>query len=95
METWESKDPAEEFAVEFDFSSELSEITAATVTIVTQRGTDETPENVLVGDPQVTGTTVRQRIQGGLHKCTYKFRCEATDGTETWVITQGLPVLTK
>lgn len=28
-------------------------------------------------------------------ECTYKFRCEATDGTEVWVITQGLPVLTK
>jgi len=95
METWEPKDPAEEFAVAFDFSSELSAITAATVTIVTQRGTDVAPEDVLNGAAQIDGTTVRQRIHGGLHKCTYKFRCEATDGTEVWVITQGLPVVTK
>lgn len=95
MEIWEAKDPAEEFAVEFDFSSELSAITSATVTVVTQRGTDEAPSDLLVGDPQIDGTTVRQRIQGGLHKCTYKFRCEATDGTEVWVITRGLPVLIK
>ena len=95
METWEPKDPAEEFAVKFDFSSELSAITSATVTVITQRGTDETPEDVLDGVAQVDGTTVLQRIKGGTHKCTYKFRCEATDGTEVWVITQGLPVLTK
>ena len=95
MENWEAKDPAEEFAVAFDFSSELSAITSATVTVITQRGTDETPSAVLNGDPQINGTTVRQRIRGGLHKVTYKFRCEATDGTEVWVITQGLPVLTK
>ena len=95
MENWESKDPAEEFAVSFDFSSELSAIISTTVTVETQRGTDESPEDVLDGAPQVDGTTVRQRIQGGLHKCTYKFRCEATDGTEVWVITQGLPVVTK
>jgi hypothetical protein len=95
MDTWESKDPAEEFAVEFDFSSELSTITSATVTVSTLRGTDAAPTDVLNGNPEINGTTVRQRIQAGTHKCTYKFRCEATDGTEVWVITQGLPVLTK
>lgn len=95
MENWEAKDPAEEFAVSFDFSREMSSITSATVTVVTQRGTDDAPADVLDGTPQVSGTTVLQRIKGGLHKCTYKFRCEATDGTEVWVITHGLPVLTK
>ena len=95
METWESKDPAEKFAVSFDFSSEMSAITSATVTIETMRGTDETPSDVLDGAPQISGTTVLQRIKDGEHKATYKFRCEATDGTEVWVITQALPVVTK
>ena len=36
-----------------------------------------------------------QRIKDGVHKATYKFRCEATDGTEVWVVTQALPVVTK
>ena len=95
METWESKDPAEKFAVSFDFSAELSAITSATVTVTTLRGTDVAPSDVLDGAAHVSGTTVLQRIKAGTHKCSYKFRCEATDGIEVWVITQALPVETK
>ena len=95
METWEPKDPAERFAVSFDFSAELTTITGATVTVQTLRGTDVAPENVLDGAAQIDGAKVLQRIKAGQHKCTYKLRCEATDGVETWVITQALPVVTK
>jgi len=95
METWEPKDPAERFAVSFDFSSELAAITGATITVQTLRGTDVAPEDVLDGAAQISGTTVLQRIKDGVHKATYKFRCEATDGTEVWVVTQALPVVIK
>ena len=95
METWEPKDPAEKFAVSFDFSAEMTTITSATITVQTLRGTDVSPQDVLDGAAQISGTTVLQRVKDGTHKATYKLRCEATDGTETWVITQALPVVVK
>lgn len=95
METWEPKDPAEKFAASFDFSSEMTTITGATITVQTLRGTDIAPEDVLDGDAQIGGATVFQRVKSGVNKATYKLRCEATDGTEKWVITQALPVLIK
>ena len=95
METWESKDPAEKFAVSFDFSAEMAAITGATITVQTLRGTDVAPDALLDGVAQIVGATVLQRVKDGVNKATYKFRCEATDGTELWVITQALPVLAK
>ena len=85
------KDPAEEFAVDFDFSAVLDSITGATVT------EEEIPayapaSTVLTGIPQISGKKVLHMVSGGTAGNDYKFTCTATDGTETYVLTSLLPV---
>ena len=91
----EPKDPAEKYAVEFNFSAVLSSVTGATVTADVVGGTDATPSAIIDGDPQVTGAKVYQRIKGGVAGCIYKLRCEATDGTSIYAVTDTLPVRVK
>ena len=94
MAEWKPKDPEERFAVKFDFSSEMSLITEATITVTMKKGED-TPENILDGAPQITGAVVKQRVKDGIDRALYNFRCAASDETETWVIVQDLPVRIK
>lgn len=93
MQSLEPKDPAEAYAVEFKFDRVLSVITGATVTVSLLAGTDASPSSLLNGTPQISGTSVYQRIQSGVAGCTYKLRCEATDGTETYVLTASIGVV--
>lgn len=93
-EKWPSKDPEEQFAVSFDFSSELSSVTSATVTVRDSNGNDAA-KAILNESPQITGAVVRQRVKDGAHMAEYKFRCVGSDGVETYVITQILPVARK
>lgn len=94
MKQFEPKDPAEEYAVEFGFGAVLASITSATCTVTLMSGTDQDFASLLDGDPQVTGTSVYQRVHGGVGGCTYKLRCEATDGTETYVLVSSIGVVT-
>lgn len=94
MQSLEPKDPAEAYAVEFKFDRVLSSITGATCTVSLLAGTDTTPSALLDGAAQISGTSVYQRIQSGEAGCTYKLRCEATDGTETYVLTASMGVVT-
>ena len=89
------KDPAEKFAVEFNFSAVLSSVTGATVTAEVVGGVDASPADILDGLPQVTGPKVYQRVQSGVAGCIYKLRCEATDGTSIYAVTDTLPVRVK
>lgn len=94
MQSLEPKDPAEAYAVEFKFDRVLSSISSATCTVSLLGGTDASPDALLDGPAQISGTSAYQRIKSGVPGCTYKLRCEATDGTETYVLTASIGVVT-
>lgn len=89
------KDPSEAYAIEFDFSSELTAVTSAEVTVEVLAGSDTNAGSVLNGAAQTSGARVRQRVQGGVHGREYGLRCVASDGVETYVLTARLLVATK
>ena len=97
MKSLDPKDTAERYAIEFQYSATMAAITSATVTVQLLAGTDATPDNLLDGAPQISGTSVYQRVKSGVSGCTYKLRCTATDsgaGNETYVLTASLGVVT-
>lgn len=83
------KDPAESVVLEFDFSSELTAISSATVAVSLAAGADpliaHVTSGVLDGTHQVSGRTVLQRFRNGVPGARYKFRAVATDGQDTIV----------
>jgi len=93
MQSLEPKDPAEAYAIEFKFDRVLAAVTNATCTVSLLAGTDDDPDALLSGPPQRNGASVYQRIQSGVAGCTYKLRCEATDGTETYVLAASIGVV--
>ena len=75
----------------------MAAITSATVTVQLLAGTDSTPEDLLDGAAQISGTSVYQRVKAGVSGCTYKLRCTAANsgaGNETYVLTASLGVVT-
>ena len=75
----------------------LAAITSASCTVELLAGTDATPDDLLDGAPQISGTSVYQRVKAGVSGCTYKLRCTATDSgawNETYVLTATLGVVT-
>lgn len=93
----EPKDVGEKYAIEFQYPSVLAAITSATVTVQLLAGTDATPDDLLDGAPQISGTSVYQRVKAGVSGCTYKLRCTATDAgaaDETYVLTASIGVVT-
>lgn len=88
------KDPAEAFAVEFDFTANLSTITIATCTASISGGPTGDASAILLGSPQISGSKVLQRVNAGQAGSDYALRCTATDGTETYVLVATLPVRT-
>ena len=93
MKPLDPKDPSEAYAVEFKFDRVLSSITEATCSVSLLAGADASSSDVLDGLPQIGGSSVYQRVHGGIPGCTYKLRCEATDGTETYVLTASIGVV--
>lgn len=83
-------DPAENPVVEFDFYGEMVSIDSAVVSI--------TPVGaaLLDGAPQISGTSVLQRIKHGVaaDKTNYTLRCEAIGGADRRVRAATLPVRT-
>lgn len=97
MKSLEPKDAAEKYAIEFQFGNVLAAITSASCTVELLAGTDAAPDDLLDGAPQISGTSVYQRVKAGVSGCTYKLRCTATDagtGDETYVLTASLGVVT-
>ncbi len=89
------KDPAESVVVEFDFASELAAVGSAAVSIsILGPGTDPNLLDILDGAAQVSGTSVLQRISGGVAGLNYKLRCEATSGADIIVRAGTLQVRT-
>ena len=94
MQSLEPKDPTERYAVEFKFDRVLSSITDATCTVSLISGTDAAYADLLDGAAEVVGASAYQRIKSGVAGCVYKIRCEATDGTEVYVLTASIGVVT-
>lgn len=89
-----TKDPSESVVVEFDFEGELTSIVSAVVTNTVHDGSDASPSSMLYGTPQIDGTKVLHRVQGGVSGVTYKLRCVATSGMDVIVRSALLPVKT-
>lgn len=87
------KDPAESVVLEFDFSSEMSAIGSAVVSVAVHgSGTDAAVATIPDGAPQISGTSVLQRISNGVAGVDYKLRCQATSGSDVLVRADVMPV---
>ena len=92
MTTITQKDPAEAFAVEFDFTALLANINSTSCVASLSNGSAAAPGEILDGTAQIVGTKVRQRVDSGLVGRDYEIRCTASDGVETYVLVAILPV---
>lgn len=89
------KDPAESIVVEFDFSSEIAAVSSASVAVaIYGSGTDPDAATVLDGAAQISGTSVYQRVQNGVHGVDYALRCLATSGSDILLRSDVMPVRT-
>ncbi|MGE0350953.1 hypothetical protein [Hydrogenophaga sp.] len=74
---------AEEIKVAvLDFDRELEDaetVASVAITVTVHKGTDDSPQAVLVGSPQLVGRQVLQRITGRVDGCIYKLRARAMD----------------
>ena len=86
------KDPAESVVVEFAFDGELAAIDSAVVAVTLAAGTDATPAALLDGALQIQGTSVLQRISGGVADANYRLHCTATHGEDVRVRAGIIPV---
>lgn len=89
------KDPAEIVPLAFDFATLTSTPTNPVVTIARDSGPKGALDlsGMLLGSPQIVGTEVRQKIQGGVAATTYRVRAQVdtADGFR-YVLTGLLPV---
>lgn len=92
----DKKDPAEIIPVTFDFAGLATQCLNPVVTCVAIAGKiDASASAMLSGSPQVSGTSVLQRVIGGQDGTTYKLRCEVDDADgEHWVVADTLEVQT-
>lgn len=92
-----AKDPAEIVPLSFDFSALTESPTNPVVTIARESGPKGAADlsGMLLGSPQVIGTEVRQKVQGGIATTTYRVRAQVdtADGLR-YVLTGLLPVET-
>ena len=90
------KDPAEIVPITFEFVDLTSTPSSPTIAIQRLSGADDpTPTAMLLGAPQVVGSQVRQKVQGGVNGAIYGLRCEVNDADANhWVIPAKLPVET-
>lgn len=94
MKTLSPKDPAEAFAVAFDFTSLLDSITTASVTAIAIAGPVNDASALIDGAATIDGLNVLQRIHAGVDGADYLLRCVASNGVETYVLAATLPVRT-
>jgi hypothetical protein len=82
----------------FDFSQALASsetIATANCSILVMDGTDPFPFSVLAGSSVISGTTVIQRVQGGLNGVTYRLVATITTSMGNTLVALGdLPVYT-
>lgn len=92
-----AKDPAEIVPLAFDFGSLTDAPINPVVTIVREAGPKGAADlsGMLLGTPQILGTEVLQKVQGGIATTTYRVRAQV-DTAEglRYVLTGLLPVET-
>lgn len=80
----------------FDFSQVLADgetISTATCTVEVVSGTDSSPSSIKSGSMSISGTTVSQRILGGVSGVTYRLIVTITTSASNTYTTVGyLPV---
>lgn len=82
MKTFPEIDTEEIKVAVLDFDRDLEpSVNVATVAlaVTVHKGTDATPNLVLVGSPQILGRHVLQRITGRVDGCIYKLRARGVD----------------
>lgn len=93
---FDPKDPRETILIGFQFSTLTATPAAPVVTVAHHAGAaDATPASMLVGEPQISGSLVVQRITGGVDYADYLMSCQvdAPDGLR-FVLAGVLPVRT-
>lgn len=89
----DTKDPAESIVVEFDFSSEMTAVSSAVVSIAIHgSGVDPAVASMLDGAPQISGTSVFQRVQLGVDGVNYCPKCVGINGSDKIVRARVLAV---
>lgn len=93
---FQTKDPAAVVTLSFDCSGLLATgetITSASIVATTVFGTDTNPSAILSGLPTISGTTVKQVVQGGLDGRFYNLKLTfVTSLAATQVLEIVLPV---
>lgn len=89
------KDPSEIITVTFDFSDVATSCINPVVSIAVEAGRDDAgAAAMLSGSPQTDGTSILQRVIGGISGNTYKLRCQIDDADgERWVAADLLDVV--
>jgi len=90
------KDPEESKVLAFEFDQDIAStdsIVSAVVTASVHAGTDPTASTLVSGAATFSGTTVYQRVSGGVSGVTYKLRAKATDSAgNVHILVAGLHV---
>lgn len=92
IETKDPKAPLEVIPAGIEFKNLLTAIDSVTVSVSVKKGVDANPAALLFGSAQITGTDVRQLIQGGLDGVIYLIRFDAVIGDEKYSEAFYLPV---
>ncbi len=92
ISTLSDKSPVEVVPVTVDFKNLVDSIDTAALTISVKAGVDASPAALLMGSAQITGTQVRQLIQGGVDDVVYLIRFDISSGSEVYSEAVYLPV---
>lgn len=89
---FDPKDPAEIVPLAVDFANLTATPASPVVTITRHSGPKGSPDlsAMLAGSPQIVGTEVRQRIQGGVAGTVYKVRFQVDNGDGDRFVEAGL-----
>ena len=89
-----NKDPSEIVTLTFDFTNILAAPLTPAIVPTVVNGSDATPSAILSGVAVVIGSTVTQKITGGLSGVSYKVVCtvNGADGSK-YVLADILPVI--
>lgn len=82
----------ESVVLEFVFANDLDAIDSAAVHVAPINGNDPAAGAMLVGSPQVSGTSVLQRVKPGINAINYALTCRAVHGADARVLRAVLPV---
>lgn len=82
----------ESVVVEFVYQGELDAIDTAAVSVTAVNGADPAAASMLDGSPQVSGTSVLQRVRPGVAGINYKLSCRAVHGADARIRRALLPV---